>query len=283
MIRPYQLVLPGLPPASEPARPFVKWAGGKTQLLPELLRRVPQSFNRYYEPFLGGGALFFALQPAHAILGDINAELIQLYGIVRDDVDALITELREYRYEREFYYRIRAQQPEELPPVRRAARTLYLNRTCFNGLYRVNRNGKFNVSFGRYRSPTICDAPRLRAASRALQGHDIACRSYDDTVASAQRGDFVYLDPPYHPVSETANFTSYTSHGFSEDDQRKLADVFTRLVELGVHCLLTNSDCSLTRELYAEHQLELVQARRSISRHGAGRGKVGEVVVRGWW
>ncbi len=269
-------------PGAVPAKPFVKWAGGKTQLLGDLASRAPAAFGRYFEPFCGGAAFFFALQPRSATLSDANAELIQLYEVVRDDVDALVAELSRHRYDKDSYYRVRALDPATLRPVARAARMLYLNRTCFNGLYRVNRSGAFNVPMGRYANPTICDVDGLRAASLALAGHAIARRDYRAVLDDARPGDFVYFDPPYQPVSATANFTSYTPWPFVEADQRQLADTFDLLSARGVHCMLTNSDTPLVRALYAHHRIDRVLATRRISRDAARRGPVGELIVRNY-
>ena len=209
------------------ARPFLKWAGGKTQLLPDLLRHAPPQFDCYYEPFLGGGALFFALQTRHAVactlcagaqgkrrlwvLSDSNAGLIEAYQVVQREVEALIARLRRYRATRETFYRIRAQDPGVLSPVERAARFIYLNRTCYNGLHRVNRHGQFNVPFGRYKNPRICDAASLRAASQALRQATLRAGDFAECAGDARAGDLLYFDPPFDPLSRTASFTSYTA------------------------------------------------------------------------
>jgi DNA adenine methylase len=275
-----QFNLPGFDPAIKATRPFVKWAGGKTRLLRALLRQVPPRFGCYYEPFLGGGALFFRLQPERAVLSDINTDLMQLYRVVRDAPQTLIAALAEHTYEKEHYYAVRALDPIHLSPVERAARMLFLNRTCFNGLYRVNRKGQFNVPMGRYKNPTICDPQVIMAASGALQQRDLRQESFERVVAQAEAGDFVYFDPPYHPVSATSNFTQYTKGGFGESDQRKLSALFDALTEKGVFCMLTNSDCELVRELYASHLMTRVEVARSISRSAKGRGRVGELIIR---
>jgi len=275
-----QLNLPGFDPRIKATRPFVKWAGGKTRLLGALLRQVPQDYGCYYEPFLGGGALFFRIQPGQAVLSDVNADLMQLYRVVRDEPQSLMTILAEHTYEKEHYYAVRALDPSHLDPVERAARMLFLNRTCFNGLYRVNRKGQFNVPMGRYKNPTICDPQVIMAASGALQNRDLREVSFEEAVSQAVRGDFVYFDPPYHPVSSTSNFTQYTKGGFGEADQRKLATLFDELTNRGVSCMLTNSDCVLVRELYASHLMTRVEVARSISRSVNGRGRVGELIIR---
>lgn len=276
-----QLHLPHVPEGRK-ARPFLKWAGGKTKLLPDLYARLPERFGRYFEPFLGGGALFFALQPGASSLSDVNLDLVQVYEVVRDQVDALVEELEGYVYERAFYYDMRAEDPCQMTPVKRAARMLYLNRTCFNGLYRVNKKGRFNVPFGRYKAPVICQEDRLREASRALEGHEIRRVDYRQAVASAQAGDLVYFDPPYHPVSSTASFTAYTGARFDESDQRALADLLAELTERGVSCMLSNSDTPFTRELYRDFRVDIVTAPRRISRNARGRGEVRELIVRNY-
>lgn len=268
------------PPAT---RPFLKWAGGKTQLLPELLARIPSTFNRYHEPFVGSGALFFALRArglaAKACLSDVNGPLVETYKAIRDDVEGVIAALSVHRNDEAYFYRIRGLDPATLPLPERAARVLYLNRTCFNGLYRENRNGRFNVPFGRYSRPRICDAENLRAASAALKGVCVSQREYPSIRDVAKPGDLVYFDPPYHPVSATSSFTSYDRHGFGEEDQRRLRDVFAELAARGVHVILSNSDTPLVRELYDGFRIDRVWASRAINSKGNRRGKVAEVIV----
>lgn len=281
----------GQPHSATPAdiaaevRPFVKWAGGKRQLLPELLSRKPLSFQRYHEPFVGGGALFFALAgrgllgPGRARLSDINADLINAYQVVRDRVETLIVLLAQFRNEEEFYYEVRAQDPRMLDPVQRAARLLYLNRTCFNGLFRENRQGRFNVPFGHYRDPQFLRENDLRAASRALRGTSIEHSGFDALEAASQPGDFVYCDPPYVPVSRTASFTSYSAGGFDDAAQERLAQVVRRLGERGVNVLLSNSATQKTLELYKGLHAEEIYASRAINSRGDRRGKVPELLV----
>src|SRR5205814_2284857 len=213
------------PPTAErrPATPFRKWAGGTTSLLTELLKHVPPRLRRYHEPFVGGGALFFATAPRRAVLSDSNAELIHCWQQVRDDVYGVLDALAEHVYERSHFERVRALDPLRLAPTDRAARFIYLNKTCFNGLWRVNRSGRFNVPFGRYKNPRFADPSTLIAASHALRGVEIRCAPFEDALAKAAPGDFVYLDPPYDPVSPTASFASYTAGGFNWEDQRRLA------------------------------------------------------------
>lgn len=262
------------------AQPIVKWAGGKTRLLSELTTRLPDTFERYFEPFFGGGAFFFSLEPSEAFLSDVNEELVLLYRSVRDNLPALIKALKRHPYEKEHYYWVRSLDPESLSEVERAARTLYLNRTCFNGLYRVNRRGQFNVPMGRYTNPVICDEGKLERARKALSKATITHAGFDETMAAPQKGDFVYFDPPYQPISKTANFTSYTSGSFSEADQARLADTFRTLAERGVKCMLSNSDTPLIQELYKDFRVDIVMAPRLISRKASNRRPVREVIVR---
>jgi DNA adenine methylase len=250
--------------------------------MPTLAARVPQRFNTYHEPFVGGGAVFFALQPDKSSLSDDNAELVNAYKTVRDDVENLIRHLRTHQAEEDYYYELRAKDPTKLDPIERASRLIYLNRTCFNGLYRVNSKGGFNVPFGRYKNPQICNELGLRAASSALQGVRVERRNYEHVLETAKRGDFLYFDPPYHPVSATANFTSYTAGAFSEADQRRLADAFRELADRGCKVMLSNSDAPLIRELYADFHVETVSAPRLVNRDASKRGPVNEVLVRNY-
>ena len=273
------------------AKPFIKWAGGKTQLLPQLRAAAPQRIATYYEPFLGGGALFFALQREgrfeRAVLSDSNAELIEAYTQVRDNVDDLVEALavhqRKYRGAQggaEYYYRIRAKRPA--CAVGRAARLIFLNKTCFNGLYRVNSSGQFNVPHGSYTNPTICDGEGLRAASEALRGVELRCADFTEAIAAAESGDFVYCDPPYVPLSETANFTAYTATNFNTADQQRLAAAAASARERGVNVLLSNSGHPEVAQLYrdAGFQLDTVNAMRAINSNGAERGAVREYLIR---
>jgi len=269
-------------------RPFLKWAGGKRQLLDELRERVAmaQPHGRYHEPFAGGAALFFDLYARKQLgglkanLSDNNGRLIEAYQGVQRNVEQVIKYLEQHRklHSESHYYTVRAELPED--PVARAARIIYLNRTCFNGLYRENSKGEFNVPMGRYKNPAICDADNLRAVSAALRRCRISCRHFTAILDHAEAGDFVYFDPPYHPVSKTANFTSYHKDPFGEDAQRSLANVFRRLDERGVKLLLSNSDTPLIQELYKSYEVEIVMATRLVNRDAEKRGKVREVLVR---
>lgn len=261
------------------ARPVLKWAGGKQQLLPQLLPRVPEAYGRYIEPFFGGGALFFALAPENAVIADSNAEIISLYRQLARDAGAVIAAMEGHAYDETHFYAVRAQTFESLSPVEAAARTLYLNRSCFNGLYRVNRQGAFNVPFGRYVNPRLCDAAGLEAAGRALAAAEILCADYRDVLAEhARPGDFVYLDPPYLPAGGYADFKRYTKEQFREADHRALADEVRRLADLGCHVLLSNAKHPLVWELYGDYAIEVVPARRNISSRAATR-RSEEVIV----
>lgn len=262
-------------------RPFVKWVGGKSQLLDELRRRVPETFGRYFEPFVGGGALYFELKPKDAVLTDVNDELVNVYTAIRDDAEAVISALFAYRYDEEMYYRVRALEPAKLAPVARAARTIYLNRTGYNGLYRVNKSGAFNVPFGRYTDPLICDAPNLRACAEQLAHAEIAVRPFDAVVEHARAGDFVYFDPPYFPMSATSDFTTYTAGGFGLEQQERLAEVARALVAKKVHVMLSNADVPAARKLYKGLKIAKVSALRNVSATAAGRGGVTELIVTG--
>ena len=274
------------------ARPFLKWAGGKTQLLPQLRVAAPRRIDTYYEPFLGGGALFFALQAEQrfkrAVLSDSNAELINAYQQVRDRIDDLTAALAVHRRKyieaaaadrKAYYYRIRAKRPT--CPVGRAARLIFLNKTCFNGLYRVNGSGRFNVPHGRYANPAICDEDGLRAASQALQGVELLNADFAEAVETAGPGDFVYCDPPYVPLSQTASFTAYTAADFGPAEQSRLAATAEALRARGAALLLSNSGHPDVAQLYQDggFQLETVEAARAINSNGAARGAVAEYLI----
>ena len=261
------------------AKPILKWAGGKTQMLGDLLPKVPKSYGRYIEPFFGGGAMFFALQPENAIIADSNPELINMYRQVAENVDEVISCLKKYENTSEMFYAIREQDWICLPKAEAAARTIFLNRTCFNGLYRVNKQGKFNVPYGKYANPRICDEEGLKAASEALKKAEILCGDYLLVLEHyAQAGDFVFLDPPYLPISEYADFKRYTKEQFYEEDHVELAKMIMRLQERGCHVVLTNSNHPLVHELYAPFTIDVIQTKRHISCNGSAR-KGEDVIV----
>ena len=261
------------------AKPILKWAGGKTQMLNDLLPKVPSSYGRYIEPFFGGGAMFFALQPENAIIADSNPELINMYRQVAANVDEVIQYLKKYENTSEMFYTVREQEWTQLPKAEAAARTIFLNRTCFNGLYRVNKQGKFNVPYGKYANPKICDEDGLKAASEALKKAEILCGDYLLVLDHyAQPGDFVFLDPPYLPISEYADFKRYTKEQFYEEDHIELAKIIMRLQERGCHIVLTNSNHPLVHELYAPFTIDVIQTKRHISCNGSTR-KGEDVIV----
>jgi len=258
-------------------KPFVKWVGGKTRLLKHYTPYFPVSFRRYVEPFVGGGAVFFHLLPKRALLGDANNELIQTYLAVRDSVEEVIELLNTYPNEENFFYSLRAITPQELSRVALAARFIYLNKSNFNGMYRLSRKtGNSNVPFGRHRGEFVCDVPTLRAASAALKGVTLRSASYEKTLRATRPGDFVYLDPPYDSVG----YTHYSPSGFNADDQRRLAKEVHRLDILGCRVMLSNSDTPLIRELYAKFTFVPIITTRSISRKATSRGKkISELLI----
>ena len=258
--------------------PFIKWAGGKTQLLPELVKYIPSEFDKYIEPFLGGGALFFYLMPEKAIISDQNPELICTYKIVKNNVNSLISELQSYPNDSDFYYAIRRKNVLELDEVQRAARFIYLNKTSYNGLYRVNKKGDYNVPFGNQKNPKICDPERLISASHALENALIIESDYIEVIDNyASKNDFVFLDPPYHPVSNYADFTRFTKYSFYEEDQIQLSKTFRKLYEMGVNVVLTNSNTEFTRRLYQEFPFSIVNTKRLIN--SKSNKRIGEDLI----
>ncbi len=270
------------------ARPFVKWVGGKSRVVPTLMRTTPRSFRRYHEPFVGGGAFFYALKAEQklaegAVLSDVNNRLVRTWRAVRDDVDRLIDRLAELAasHDKEQYYEVRSWAVDELEDdVDVAAWFIYLNKTGFNGLYRVNRKNGFNVPMGRYKNPRVCDPLNLRACSDALQGVIIKRGGFMDVAEDAQEGDLVYFDPPYVPLSKTASFTSYSKDGFGPVQQEQLADLAAELKARGVHVMLSNHDTPEVRKLYRPRgfRRRTIQVSRTINSAATKRGKVNEVV-----
>ncbi|MDX2098831.1 MAG: DNA adenine methylase [Leptolyngbyaceae cyanobacterium bins.59] len=261
-------------------RPFLKWAGGKGRLIQQYLPYFPRYYQTYYEPFLGGGAIFFYLTPPKAVLMDINSELVNVYRCVKDSVEPLISLLENHRqcHSRDYYYHIRSLRNGD--SLERAARMIYLNKTCFNGLYRENLKGEFNVPMGRYKNPQIFDEKLLRAASDALRNTEIYAEPFDYTLKLARsRQDFVYFDPPYYPISPTSNFTGYSRFSFNQEDQRHLKNVFATLAERGVQVMLSNSDCPFVRELYADFRIQTILATRAINSNPGKRGTINEVLI----
>lgn len=277
-------------------RPFLKWAGGKGQLISQYIPYFPSTFQNYYEPFLGGGAVFFhlqsrrdaywrtppvkqRLQPPTAILSDINSELINVYCCVRDDVEALILLLAQHQqqHSKEYYYQIRSQP--FTTNLESAARFIYLNKTCFNGLYRENSKGEFNVPMGKYKNPGICQAETLRLAYEALANVQIEVRQFETVLDYANAEDFVYFDPPYYPLNNTSNFTTYHRGAFTEVDQIRLSEVFAALAQRGVKVMLSNSDCDFIKELYNEFNIYVISASRAINSNANKRGKIIELLI----
>ena len=270
-------------------KPFVKWVGGKRQLLRqfrELGLYPPEDFNpitnTYYEPFVGGGAVFFDLLPKNAELSDLNNELVTTYNVIKNNVDELIKTLQKHIYDKEYYLEVRAKKIEDLSDIEVASRFIFLNRTGFNGLYRVNKSGQFNVPFGRYNNPVICDEDNLRRVSDALQDVTITHQDYKNVLKTAKSGDFIYLDPPYYPINATSSFTSYTAEGFLEKEQTELRDTFVKLHKKGCFVMLSNSDTPFINELYSGLDgitINKITAGRAINSKGSGRGKITEVLV----
>ena len=276
------------------AKPFVKWVGGKRQLIPELLKYIPKNFNNYFEPFVGGGALFFELynlgilKNKKVFLFDINEELINAYKIIRDYPNELIEKLKEFKskHNKEFYYQIReldrTNNYKKLNNIIKAARFIYLNKTCFNGLYRVNKKGYFNVPMGEYKNPKILDENNILLVSEALQNTIIKHCDYKKVLEYAQKEDFIYFDPPYYPLNETSNFTSYTQEKFLEKEQIELFETFNILSQKGCFVLESNSDTKFIKNLYNKFRIEKVFANRSINSKANNRGKITEVLIRNY-
>lgn len=268
--------------------PLLKWAGGKGRMIGHIIPRMPKIIPTYYEPFIGGGAVFFELARQkrfeRAVIGDCNEELMNVYRCVQENVDALVLELKKenYKYSKPDYMRIRAIDITTLSEVERAARFIYLNRTCFNGLYRVNKSGQFNVPIGDYKNPLICDEDNLRAIAEVLVSVRVCKADFEKIVEPAQKGDVVYLDPPYMPVSKTSKFTAYNTDGFTEDDQRRLAACFEHLVDRGVCCVLSNSFAPLVVELYGKHNPTELMGARVVGGPASYRKPAKEIVVGGW-
>lgn len=276
---------------NEKPKPFVKWVGGKRQLLAQFrLRNLfpPEKFdpvkNTYLEPFVGGGAVFFDLLPKNAVLSDMNLELVTTYNVIKKDVEKLINALKRHKVNKEYFLKIRSKDTSKLSDLEIASRFIYLNRTCFNGLYRVNKSGQFNVPFGKNKNPLICDELNLRRVSQALKNVTIKHQDYKEVLKKAKKGDFIYFDPPYYPLSKTASFTSYTKDAFLDKEQIELRDVFVELHKRGCFVMLSNSDAPFINNIYSEIkdkkiQIHKVEAGRAINSKGSGRGKILEVVV----
>ena len=271
------------------AAPVVKWVGGKRQLLDEIAPRLPERITTYCEPFLGGGAVLFSLQPRNAIVNDLNADLMLVYEVIRDDVELLIAALEQHENTAEYFYNIRDLDRDknayrEMSAVERASRIIYLNKTCYNGLFRVNASGEFNSPFGHYKNPNIVNAPVLRAVSKYLTANNIQLLhiDFEEVLKRVPRGGFVYLDPPYDPVSDTASFTGYNRGGFGREEQERLKRCCDELAARGVRFLLSNSATSFIKELYTGYTVEIVHAKRAINSDASKRGAVEEVLIRNY-
>jgi DNA adenine methylase len=268
------------------AHPIIKWVGGKTKLLPELLSRMPKTFGRYYEPFIGGAAMFFKLAPERAVIADVNPDLIALYTTLARDPNAVIKKLAQHRanHDEAHYYATREkwnQNHLQWSHAERAATFIYLNKTCFNGLWRVNRSGDFNVPIGRYTDPPICVPDALRAASTVLARAEIRHADYQAAIEDAKAGDFVYFDPPYDPINATSSFTSYTVGDFGPNDQKMLAATAKQLIDRGCKVMLSNNDTPFVRSLYKGLRIDKVKCSRAINSNAAKRGEVDELVMTG--
>jgi len=268
------------------AAPVVKWVGGKRQIIEQIVKYVPEHISTYYEPFLGGGAVLFKLQPKKAVVNDINSELINLYEVIKYSVDELIDDLNKHINDKAYFYSIREmdRNPEQyrlLSPVERASRIIFLNKTCYNGLFRVNKAGEFNSPFGNYSNPNIVNEATLRAVSSYFNKARITftCQDFESALKGARKGAFVYLDPPYDPLSNTASFTGYDKGGFDRNEQIRLKNVCDRLSQRGVRFLLSNSATDFIKDLYKDYKLVVVKAKRAINSNADKRGEIDEVLV----
>lgn len=273
------------------AKPFVKWVGGKRQLLKQFRDMdlyPPHGFDAskstYFEPFVGGGAVFFDLLPQKAILSDSNNDLVITYNVIKNNVEGLIKSLKRHKHNKEYFLKIRAQKVNTLSDIEIASRFIYLNRTCFNGMYRVNSKGEFNVPFGDNKNPLICDEVNLKKVSASLQKVTINHADYKNVLKKAKKGDFVYFDPPYYPINKTSSFTAYTKDSFLDKEQIELRDTFYDLHKRGCFVMLSNSDTPFIKKIYSELKdkkikISKVQAGRAINSKGTGRGKISEVLV----
>lgn len=270
--------------------PFLKWVGGKRQLLPHIKELIPskKTYKTYMEPFIGGGAVFFDLQPSKAIINDYNKELINAYNVIKDKVDFLIKDLEKHKNEEEYFYTIRGADRiddySKWSDIQKASRLIYLNKTCYNGLYRVNSKGQFNTPFGKYRNPNIVNKKRLHHVSEFLNSIELRIynQDYREVLELADQDTFIYLDPPYYPLSNTSSFTSYTAGGWGEKEQIELKMCCDELNKQGIRFLLSNSSAPFIKELYKEYNISYVGATRSINSKGNNRGKVKECLIKNY-
>lgn len=267
--------------------PFLKWVGGKRQLIPEIKKRLPKGILNYsyYEPFIGGGALFFELQPRQAVISDYNEELVNVYKVIKENPNELIEDLKKHKNTAEYFYEIRSvdRQPlfNHLTNIERASRIIYLNKTCYNGLYRVNNAGEFNSPFGKYKNPNIVNEPVIRAVSKYLNSAQIQILNgdYEVILKDIPTNSFVYLDPPYHPISESSNFTGYVQGGWNEKDQLRLRNVCNALNDKGIKFLLSNSSSDFIKDIYSDYHIYVVQANRAVNSDSSKRGQVDEFLI----
>ncbi|MFQ8705001.1 MAG: DNA adenine methylase [Thomasclavelia sp.] len=268
--------------------PVLKWVGGKRQLLNDIIPMIPKNCSTYVEPFIGGGAVLFELQPKKAIINDFNSELINVYTVIRDYPEELIKELQFHKDNNtsEHFYAVREydRKPElfsQMTAVQKAARVIYLNKTCYNGLYRVNSAGQFNSPYGKYKNPNIVNETVIRAMSKYFNENNIVIKNEDfkEALKGLRRGAFVYLDPPYMPISSSSSFTGYTENGFNEDKQRELKELCDKLDKKGIKFLQSNSDCEFIRELYSSYRIKTIKAKRAINSKGNSRGEINEVLI----
>ncbi|MBS2212609.1 DNA adenine methylase [Carboxylicivirga mesophila] len=268
--------------------PFLKWVGGKRQLIPAINQLLPRQYNCYYEAFVGGGAVLFNIQPGKAVINDFNPELINVYKVIKNHPEALIKDLKRHKNESDYFYELRALDRQasfaKLSDIKKASRIIYLNKTCYNGLYRVNSAGEFNAPFGRYKNPNIVNDVTIRAVSEFLNANDITILNgdFEKAVESAQQDDFVYFDPPYVPVSQSANFTGYVKGGFDLAEQERLRNVCHQLNDKGVKFLLSNSSTPVIHELYKDYDIQIVKATRAINSNALKRGAIDEVLIRNY-
>lgn len=269
--------------------PVVKWVGGKRQILDKIQKYVPKNITTYYEPFVGGGAVLFDIQPSKAVVNDINSELINLYQIIKDNVEDLIEDLKKHKNEEDYFYQVRELDRDKaryslLTPIERASRVIFLNKTCYNGLFRVNRAGEFNTPFGNYKNPNIVNEETLKAVSKYFNKANITFlnKDYEEVLKGARKGAFVYLDPPYDPISDTASFTGYDKGGFDRDEQIRLKRTCDMLNKKGIRFLLSNSATDFIHDIYKDkdYRIEVIQAKRAINSDPSKRGEIDEVLVR---
>jgi DNA adenine methylase len=270
--------------------PFLKWVGGKRQIMSEVVEHLPNNINKYkyIEPFIGGGAVLFHLQPKKAIVNDFNAELVNVYKAITNNLEDLIVDLQKHKNESDYFYKIRSVDRtvefNNLTEVERASRIIYLNKTCYNGLYRVNSSGEFNSPFGKYKNPNIVNEPTLRAVNHYLNTNDVQIENadYEEILQKADKNSFVYLDPPYYPVSESSNFTGYVQGGWNVDDHARLREVCDKLDKKGIKFLQSNSSADFIKDEYKDYNIHIIKANRSINSDGEKRGEVEEVLIRNY-